>query len=424
MTADLMVVNNDRFIAPVVQVQDALVAYQAFKDLVAGLLREDQDYGKVPGTDKPTLLKPGAEKLCNVFGLRPTFETIESVSDWTGVDHNGEPFFLHHVCCKLLRNGEIVSSAEGLCSSWESKYRWRWVPEAQLPPHLAREGLRTRGGKVSEFAFAIEKAETSGQYGKPAAYWQQFRDAIANGTARKIQKSTKKGAAMDAWEIDGLQFRVPNEDIYDVANTVLKMASKRAFVAATLLATHASDYFTQDVEDYVDADFVEAPNVVVVAPGNAPGKAVGAAAPATAAAGQPPEPEEPPAAAPAKAARRSADQILNELYTDPPQAKLPTAGKNRGAQIGKVNNHPVHVNDPAPAAFLQQYAGLVTKARALGIQVAELAKGVTAGEVMAEAGLLKDEIAKLVEAKANLINNPANPGVTLEVPEVLDGQTD
>ncbi|SHL36911.1 hypothetical protein SAMN02745216_05082 [Desulfatibacillum alkenivorans DSM 16219] len=36
---------------------------------------------------------------------------------------------------------------------------------------------------------------------------------------------------------------------YDVANTLEKMAEKRAFVAAVLIATAASDIFTQDIED-------------------------------------------------------------------------------------------------------------------------------------------------------------------------------
>jgi hypothetical protein len=40
-----------------------------------------------------------------------------------------------------------------------------------------------------------------------------------------------------------------NPDIADVYNTCLKMAKKRALVDATLTATGASDFFTQDVED-------------------------------------------------------------------------------------------------------------------------------------------------------------------------------
>lgn len=41
--------------------------------------------------------------------------------------------------------------------------------------------------------------------------------------------------------------------IYDVMNTLMKMAQKRAFVGAVILATGASDFFTQDIEDEEDA---------------------------------------------------------------------------------------------------------------------------------------------------------------------------
>ena len=44
-------------------------------------------------------------------------------------------------------------------------------------------------------------------------------------------------------------YRNPNPDGADVVNTIQKMAQKRALVAATLIATSASEFFTQDVED-------------------------------------------------------------------------------------------------------------------------------------------------------------------------------
>src|ERR1039458_4154129 len=53
------------------------------------------------------------------------------------------------------------------------------------------------------------------------------------------------------WEIDvdTALYRIPNPDGADVVNTIQKMAQKRALVAATLIATSASEFFTQDVED-------------------------------------------------------------------------------------------------------------------------------------------------------------------------------
>jgi len=122
--------------------------------------------------------------------------------------------------------------------------------EAEVPATVDKSTLEFIDGKVSEFGFAVEKGETSGKYGKPAAYWKQFRDAIANKTAVSIKKKTKNGE-MDAWEIGGKLYAVPNHDPSDQVNTIDKMAQKRALVAMVLITTNASDYFTQDMEDFV-----------------------------------------------------------------------------------------------------------------------------------------------------------------------------
>lgn len=44
-----------------------------------------------------------------------------------------------------------------------------------------------------------------------------------------------------------------NTPITDVLNTLIKMAQKRAYVGAVILATGASDFFTQDIDDAQDA---------------------------------------------------------------------------------------------------------------------------------------------------------------------------
>ena len=50
--------------------------------------------------------------------------------------------------------------------------------------------------------------------------------------------------------------------LYDIRNTIQKMAEKRAFVSAVLMATGASDIFTQDIEDF--PELVGVPVVKVV----------------------------------------------------------------------------------------------------------------------------------------------------------------
>jgi hypothetical protein len=255
----LAVRQNEWFLAPVIDVKYALEAYQAKKDFIDHILKEGTDYGPIPGNDKKALLKPGAEKLANLYGYCPVFDDVETIEDWTGEQHGGESFFYYRQKCKLYRGERLIGSADGSCNSWEKKYRYRWVGADEVPAHLEKSKLKTRGGKISELAFAVEKAETTGRYAKPAEYWKQFKDAIAKGTAVKIQKAIKNGELRDAWEIGATQYQIPNDDVAEQVNTILKMAQKRALVAAVLITTGASDYFTQDIEDFIDGSYTFVP---------------------------------------------------------------------------------------------------------------------------------------------------------------------
>jgi hypothetical protein len=243
---------KDSVFLPAMSMEVALARRSAIVEFTRRIMVKDQDFGEIPGTHKPTLLKPGAEKLCNFFGLEPEFTPIVEDIDWNGAQHGGEVFCYARYRCRLLREGRVVGVGEGSGNSFEAKYRYRWVAEEQVPGHLDRARLLRRGGQrtLCEFDFAIERAETTGTYGKPAEHWQRFRDAIRTGTARSVEKLTRAGKAV-AWEldVDMSSYRVPNPDVADVVNTIQKMAQKRALVAATLIATSASEFFTQDVED-------------------------------------------------------------------------------------------------------------------------------------------------------------------------------
>ena len=88
-----------------------------FQKLVHSNMLPAQDYGIVPGTSKPTLLKPGAEKLCMLMGLRSEFEIIDSTRDFE------KGFFQYQVRCKLLRGDVIITEGLGSCNTKESKYK-------------------------------------------------------------------------------------------------------------------------------------------------------------------------------------------------------------------------------------------------------------------------------------------------------------
>ncbi len=110
---------------PAATVKQAMERRDIIKNFVSLAMKRDHDYGIVPGTQKPTLLKPGAEKLCNLFGLSPGFTSTKEVEDWTGEGHGGEMFFHYAYKCILTRNGVVVGEGEGSCNSWEKKYRYR-----------------------------------------------------------------------------------------------------------------------------------------------------------------------------------------------------------------------------------------------------------------------------------------------------------
>jgi len=240
------------FISPALDINAALQLYNAQRQFISAVLIKDTDYGSAGGAGKDSLYKPGAEKLCRFFGLFPKFTAIKEIEDFTGKEHDGEPFFFYRFECTLYRikDGLSVGSADGSANSWEIKYRYRWLSEDQaIVAGYDPATLVKKPGKLFEFGFAIDRAETTGKYGKPPEYWQNFKNEIAAHRAVVATRTTRNGSSA-GWEIDSTMYRIPNPDICDQANTILKMAQKRAFIAATLIVCNASDYFTQDMEDF------------------------------------------------------------------------------------------------------------------------------------------------------------------------------
>lgn len=229
------------------RVQRSVTILQSLKKLV---FVKGVHYGPQPGAPEgapDVLKKPGAEMLASAHHYCPRFEVVSAVEQWDAA----KPLFNFKYRCILvdIDSGKAIAEGIGSCNTLEKKYRWRWVQGHDLPAGLDKSALLTKSGVKSEFTFAIDKAETSGKYGKPAAYWQEFKTAIENGTARSIKRATANGKEYDACEIGSILYRIPNDEVFDLVNTVDKMAQKRALVAAVLIGCNASEFFTQDVED-------------------------------------------------------------------------------------------------------------------------------------------------------------------------------
>jgi hypothetical protein len=222
--------------------------YNDFAAFTKSILKPELDYGTIPGTPKPTLYKAGAEKLRFVYGLGVEFEPIERTVDLK------TPFVDYTYRCIIKsKQGQILSQCEGNCNSLETKFGYVWLTMNEIPDgtDVSKLKSKTSGRKLLEFEFAIEKKETGGQYGKPAEYWQKWQDAIDKEIAKPVWKKSRAGKDLRAFELDETVtlYRVLNPDVVGLKNTIMKMAQKRAFVGAILIATGASEYFTQDIED-------------------------------------------------------------------------------------------------------------------------------------------------------------------------------
>lgn len=217
MESSLAVVDGNFAIMPVMNVAMAIDRREQIRLFISKIMNDGVDYGVIPGTgDRPALLKAGAEKLTTLFGLTKKFTILEKVEDWSGDEHGGEPFFYYVYRCSLLRGDLLIAEADGSCNSHESKYRYR--KSQRVCPKCGQETIK-------------KSKKDDGWY-----CWAKIGGCGA--TFRKGDQS-----------IEGQETgRVINPDVADQANTILKMAQKRALVAATLLGTSASEFFsTKDV---------------------------------------------------------------------------------------------------------------------------------------------------------------------------------
>jgi hypothetical protein len=177
-------------VRPVVQPAALIEVHKEVTALITQCLEKGRDYGVIPGTgDKPTLLKPGAERLAIAFGAFPRYENVME-----DVDHDRAVTWTKRK--KIWRN------------QFKGDREFTWQQESGTSLGLYRYVVRCTLVRREDGA------------------------TIAEGIG--------SCSTMESKYIDRPR---------DNENTVLKMAQKRALIAATLNGFGLSDRFTQDVED-------------------------------------------------------------------------------------------------------------------------------------------------------------------------------
>jgi hypothetical protein len=175
---------------PIAAPGDVLSAQNETRAMVKAALQEGRDFGTVPGTDKASLLKPGAERVALAFGCYyGTPEILERE-----VDHDREVKWLKRR--KKWRNAH------------KGDREFTWEEEAGMSFGLYRYVLRV--------------------------------PVINRSSGETVGAGIGSCSTMEAKYVDRPR---------DSENTVLKMAHKRAVVGAALITFGLSDEFTQDTED-------------------------------------------------------------------------------------------------------------------------------------------------------------------------------
>ncbi len=102
-----------------IRLKEAKKCIDTLKKFVDEMMIPGVDYGIVPEVNKPTLLKPCAEKLCDVYGFSISIEITNRLEDWyRGMFHYEVKITLY---CK--RSGIIEAEGIGCCNSRETAYK-------------------------------------------------------------------------------------------------------------------------------------------------------------------------------------------------------------------------------------------------------------------------------------------------------------
>ena len=182
-------------------VTDLKTQIQTIQKVLTEVMIKGTHYDKVKGCgDKMTLLKPGAEIIMVTFRIGARLE----VTDLSGIDERR-----YRVVAKgfFITDGNPIGEGIGECSTAEKKYNWR--------------------------------------------------ESLCDDEYNDTQEDRRQSVYQKEWGYKAGQFNIIKvkqirTNPPDIANTVLKMAKKRAIVDLCLSTTACSDMFTQDLEEEIE----------------------------------------------------------------------------------------------------------------------------------------------------------------------------
>lgn len=198
MSNEIAVQNRDRNqVAMVADTKSTIAQVKAIQEIMKAVMKEGVHFGVIPGCQQPSLYKPGSEALLSAFKVSVEPE-VKEIRDGNHITYQVRCFGRH------MATGILIGVGVGEASTAEDKYAWR-----------------------------------------AAVCDEEYEDTPED----KRRVKWNKGKWVDGKPSPGWSVKQVRTNPADIANTVLKMAKKRAQIDLCLTSLAASDIFTQDVED-------------------------------------------------------------------------------------------------------------------------------------------------------------------------------
>ena len=193
----------------------------AVHGLMRHVMKKGVDFDIIKGTEKPSLLQPGAEKLGMMFRIAPTYEVTKTELP------NGHREYQSHCRLTNITTGQFLGEAYGLCSTMETRYRWRQLK--RTCPHCGQATIIKGQAKYSR-----------GEQGFEDGGWLCWKKK--DGCGAKFPDGDPLIVGQEVG-------REENKDIADNYHTSLAISQKRSYVRAIRNATAASAIFTDSTDD-------------------------------------------------------------------------------------------------------------------------------------------------------------------------------
>jgi hypothetical protein len=149
--------------------------------------------------DKPALTQEGAHSICSLM------KAVIGPPENREIYHDDGHLSVTSRVEIFNQSGERIATGDGICTTRESKYAYRWVWDNEVPNGVDKSKLKSKTGQ-------------------------------------------KRGGG--TWT----QYQMPNQDLPDLYNTVLKMAVKRAKVAAVRQLPLVSELFIADDDGELEGE--------------------------------------------------------------------------------------------------------------------------------------------------------------------------